>query len=267
VLALELGWTMDARRNTATQGELLLRTAEPTQDITHLQRLLTEHLAQLSLAAPAQYLHLRTLETQALAGHSASLLPDEQITGDSLQQMLERLSARLGPQQVLHLQACADHRPEHMQSWQSATDAKALTAASNTSSKLTKSNLMKTSINHDNRLAAVRAEPGQSALRQAQGERCCAMKPSALYPSWLLAQPLKLSLQAQCPQYHGPLSLLAGPQRLETGWWGGGTSALRDYFVARNPQQTLLWIFRERLPPHGATNDSAAHWYLHGFFA
>jgi protein ImuB len=82
-----------------------------------------------------------------------------------------------------------------------------------------------------------------------------------------LAQPLKLTLQAQRPQYHGPLSLLAGPQRLETGWWGGGTSALRDYFVARNPQQTLLWIFRERLPPHGATNDSAAHWYLHGFFA
>ena len=40
VLALELIWLMDERRDTAHQGTLLLRTAQATQDCHHLQRLL-----------------------------------------------------------------------------------------------------------------------------------------------------------------------------------------------------------------------------------
>ena len=114
VLALALRWTMDARRNTATQGELVLRTAEPTGDMDHLQRLLAEHLARVTLPAPVLYLHLRTLETQPLTGRSASLLPDDVRKGDSLHQMLERLSARLGATGVA-VPSLADHRPEHMQ--------------------------------------------------------------------------------------------------------------------------------------------------------
>ena len=129
VLALALQWTMDARRNTATQGELLLRTAEPTGDIDHLQRLLAENLARVTLPAPVMYLHLRSVETQPLPGQSESLLPDEQIKGDSLHQMLERLSARLGAPDVLQYQAQADHRPEHMQCWSPALNAMQLIAS------------------------------------------------------------------------------------------------------------------------------------------
>ena len=55
-----------------------------------------------------------------------------------------------------------------------------------------------------------------------------------------------------------PLSLLAGPERIEAGWWDGRHVA-RDYFVARNRAQSLLWIYRER--------DVNARWYLHGFFS
>ena len=53
ILALELAWEMDARRNTATRGQLVLRTAEATLDMQHLQRLLAEQLAQVTL--PAHY--------------------------------------------------------------------------------------------------------------------------------------------------------------------------------------------------------------------
>jgi len=75
VLALLLGWTMDERRNTASRGELVLRTAEPSADMAHLQRLLAEQLARITLPAPVLYLHLRSLETEKLRGESASLLP------------------------------------------------------------------------------------------------------------------------------------------------------------------------------------------------
>lgn len=43
---------MDKRRDTASEGELVLRTAEPTLDMNHLQRLLGEHLARIYLAGP-----------------------------------------------------------------------------------------------------------------------------------------------------------------------------------------------------------------------
>ena len=238
VLAIELGWQMDARRNTASQGALRIRTAEPTADMSHLQRLLGEHLARVRLPAPAESLRLRSLQTQALAGHSASLLPDEQLPGDSLAQTLERLSARLGADKVLQLQASADHRPEWMQSWIAAASATEPIAGSAYLSRARGIKSLK-NIKNDKRM-----HPGW---------------PSALHPTWLLAEPLKLAMHQQQPLYQGPLHLLAGPQRLEAGWWGA--LVLRDYFVARSANAALLWIYRERL---GADKPQ---WYLHGLFA
>ena len=77
-------------------------------------------------------------------------------------------------------------------------------------------------------------------------------------PLWLLAVPQRLDASAGTPCYEGPLTLLAGPERIESGWWDGA-DVTRDYFVARTAAQSLLWIYRER-------RDIGA-WYLHGFFA
>lgn len=234
VLAIELMWTMDARRNTATQGQLIVRSAEPTADMAHLQRLLGEHLAKVTLPSPVLYLRLRSLEVQKMAGESVSLLVEDQRRGDSLQQLLERLGARLGAQQVLQMQACADHRPEWMQRWQPAMSAaKLMNACENTS------------------------RPDQHF--------------AALYPSWLLATPLKLAQHQDRPLYQGPLTLLAGPQRLEAAWWDGPGCTLRDYYLARSEQAGLLWVYRERLVRSGGTKPRGdvadLTWYLHGIFA
>ena len=61
--------------------------------------------------------------------------------------------------------------------------------------------------------------------------------------------------------------LIAGPERIEAGWWDLGSPAHgqksravhRDYFVARNGRGQLLWVFRELAAPRG--------WFLHGLFA
>ena len=246
VLALELLWELDARRSNARhvdshhsgagQGRLVLRTAQATQDMAHLQRLLGEQLARVALPAPVLYIRLRSLETQPLSGESASLLPDEARSGDSLHQMLERLGARLGPQQVQYTQLQADHRPERMQQWKPVQDQAFATKKG------------------ANGAITMRATGLKHAASQAQG---------ALYPTWLLATPLKLAVHGQCPQYQGPLTLLAGPQRLEAGWLEG-TPALRDYFVARSAQAGLLWVYCERL---GRAAEPDGAWYLHGLFA
>ena len=245
VLALELLWDLDARRSNTQhvdahhtggqQGRLELRTAQATQDMQHLQRLLGEQLARVTLPAPVLHLRMRTLQTQALIGESRSLLPEDVRPGDNLHQMLERLRARLGAQQVLCVQPLADHRPECMQRWQPWS----------------------TEPLHGN---AQRIAPENIAA--------CAQPASmnGLFPSWLLPVPMPLRMHLQEPWYEGALTLLAGPQRLEAGWLEG-EPALRDYFVARSEKAGLVWIFRERLPGAEHSAQTPLRWYLHGLFA
>ena len=104
-------------------------------------------------------------------------------------------------------------------------------------------------------------------------------------PTWLLREPLPLATQADHPHFHGPLQLLAGPDRLECGWWtatddaagaaapvaGRATAgpALRDYFIAHDERAGLLWVYRERLRRAGtaATASSDGCWFLQGVYA
>ena len=73
----------------------------------------------------------------------------------------------------------------------------------------------------------------------------------------LLAEPLPLETVSGRPQYRGALTLVEGPERIETGWWDGDSIAC-DYFVAHNPQGARLWIFRDR--------RGERRWFLHGKF-
>jgi protein ImuB len=80
-------------------------------------------------------------------------------------------------------------------------------------------------------------------------------------PRWLLARPLALPEIGGAPQRDGPLQLLAGPERIESGWWDAGEAGAlgelrRDYFVALTRRGECLWVFRD-----------AEGWFLHGFFA
>jgi protein ImuB len=87
----------------------------------------------------------------------------------------------------------------------------------------------------------------------------------ALYPSWLLREPLRLAVKADKPWYKGPLQLLTRARRVEAAWWEaeGEQPVLRDYFIARSAASGLLWIYRERL----AADQDRAHWFLHGLYA
>ena len=77
-------------------------------------------------------------------------------------------------------------------------------------------------------------------------------------PLLLLREPRALAEDAAAPCYEGRLTLVAGPERIESGWWDGN-DVTRDYFVASNAHEALLWIYRER--------GRGGRWFLHGFFA
>ncbi|OOG35780.1 DNA repair nucleotidyltransferase [Rhodanobacter sp. C06] len=68
-------------------------------------------------------------------------------------------------------------------------------------------------------------------------------------PGWLLAKPVPL---------RGPMPrLVAGPERIESGWWDGD-DVRRDYYLARLASGQDAWVFR----PVGGGG-----FMLHGWFA
>jgi protein ImuB len=104
------------------------------------------------------------------------------------------------------------------------------------------------------------------------------LPPTALHrPVWLLPEPLPLAERHALPLLEGrPLQLLAGPERIEAGWWDG-EPAVRDYFIASAADGSLVWVWRRRLPaaeppgePSGAPWRDAGRevqWMLQGRFA
>lgn len=104
---------------------------------------------------------------------------------------------------------------------------------------------------HRPECASRRVAPGQSSAIAAAGPRPC----------WLLPAPRRLPEIGGQPQHGGPLSLVAGPERIESGWWDGGEAEAvgdvrRDYFIAVSQHKEWLWIFRD---------DTG--WFLHGIYA
>jgi len=262
VLALELEWTLDLRRlngvRLPSHEQLVVRTAQPTQDIAHLRRLVGEHLSRASLSAPANHLRLRSIETVPWGGANTSLLPEDNVKGERLHQLVERLSVRLGEGNVTVSQAVADHRPERMQAWRPAreaviADAPAVIAGAPA--------VIAGSTRNPSRGGASPGLRVRPAMTNTNAD--------ALYPPWLLPSPLPLEVRNDVPHYGGPLRRLTRLYRVETGWWEGGRPALRDYFIARSEEAGLVWIYRERplQLTQGLEQARSFRWYLQGLYA
>ena len=225
VTGFTLRWKHDFHRphDVPAWGQLTIRTAEPTREVGHFCRLLTERLAQTDLGASVEELVLVADDVVPLEEVSATLLLDKARQGESLQQLTERLAARLGPHNVLRGNVRSDYRFEAAQEWVPVDEPTPRNPAS---------------------------------------------LPDMPLPTWLLEKPLRLAVRHERPLYQGPLVALAGPYRVEAGWWdrddaaGEGPLARRDYYVMVGEQGCLLWVYRDL-----AFNEEArSPWYLHGIF-
>lgn len=247
IQAWTLHWQHDffRPREAGTHGSCTVRLASPSRDRRRLQQLMNEHLQRIQLGGPVGEISLHAEDICPLADDSRSLFPE--ISGEALStrpdalstpaaqkmqqvglhSLMERLSARLGPDRVLQGQIQPDHRPEEAQTWY----------------------------------------PSPHGLPPAYPPQP-AMPLDLPQPCWLLKTPQPLMLSrigassVQIPVYQGRLRLLAGPHRIEAGWWDQ-TPTARDYYLASSPRAGLLWIYRDRHP--GSPDDDG--WFLHGLFA
>ena len=174
----------------------------PTQDPERLLAVVRERLERLRLPQAVREIRLQAPHFLKFRAGQDSLFGDAlQDWQGAMEQLAERLQARLGRSAVSGLSGVEDHRPEY--SWR-------------------------------------RRAPGEAA----------ACTPLAHRPAWLLPNPRRCE-----PRDY---RILAGPERIESGWWDG-RDYRRDYYIARDSHGSLSWIFHEYKPRNG--------WYLHGFFA
>ena len=101
----------------------------------------------------------------------------------------------------------------------------------------------------DARVHGLAVHPDHRPERAWRAVKACDASTAAAGPRplWLLEPPRRLG--------ESDFTLLAGPERIESGWWDGEDVA-RDYFIARTRAGSLSWIYRA---PEG--------WFLHGLFA
>jgi protein ImuB len=195
----------------------------PSRDIDHLTLLLRERLAQLDLIAPVVEIGLKADQIAEQAAPNTELFPTPASDAESTGRLIERLQSRLGNEAVRQISMFADHRPEKS----------SVTSAIN----------------------------GQQKARRSNRQDQLAPHSACARPTWLLQKPLALITRQHKPFYQSPLTLLTGPERIETGWWDDGL-ATRDYFIAQNDSHLLLWIFRQRT----MNKTTGSGWFLHGFF-
>jgi protein ImuB len=101
---------------------LEIALAEPAWKDAHLIRLLKERLDKVELTAPVIGLTLNARQLTPMLAPTESLFPEPGGTPADFHRLLELLTARLGPENVLTPTSSQDHRPEVCNAWVPATD-------------------------------------------------------------------------------------------------------------------------------------------------
>jgi len=171
----------------------------PARDGAMLFECARGRLEHVVLPEPVLALRLMARDLPAFVPAGRDLFDVRPANALSIEQLRERLRARLGDGAVYRLGSTRDPRPERAQ-----------------------------------RAATEEEVPVEVHPR----------------PTWLLTRPI--------PLRGGDPVILAGPERVETGWWDGG-EVCRDYYVIETSLGQEAWAF--------CAPDAPAGWMIHGWFA
>ena len=213
-----------------------LRLAAPEASAERFTNLLRERLATLVLPEPVRRCELRGGALTHRTETSRPLWSPGELghaRAGEMPALVEHLRARLGAAAVYGIGRAAQHRPEH--AWCIAEPALGAEMGRKMGTSL---------FNGESDAEPVR---GSSLNRDVPIFR----------PLWLLGAPQPLEAQRGRPRRDGPLELLAGPERIESGWWDGA-DVQRDYYIAGDRHGARLWIYREC--------TGTKQWFLHGIF-
>ena len=206
---------------TKTPQSLLVRPTRPTASADHLLRILQHRLEPLELSGPVDRLEVRFRRREHLRPSQGLLFEEdiERAWSEETMLLLDHLSARLGAGNLGSPRLVADHRPED---------------------------------------AWVLGVPGATSpdpVSPPTGRR-----PLSLHP-----EPLPLDLESDDAGHprrilrgeeRGAISVLDGPEVIESGWWDG-RDIRRGYFEIATSSGARWWVFRDL---------RSGFWFRHGVF-
>jgi protein ImuB len=219
---------------------------QPSANVRQLLELVDLHLETVALAAEVDRIELRVAVVGRLGQRQSELFADRWPSDPhQLALLVNRLSSRLGHEQVLRAKPRASPVPERAVRWVAAVEKSRVESRGSKARKLRISDF------------GLRIKNTHSAIHN----------PQSAIP--LLLYPAPQTLEVVCVAPDGPPQFVwvgnrrerivhfSGPERIETLWWRG-PSVRRDYYRVALASGSHLWIFR-RL--------SDRRWFLHGAFS
>lgn len=188
---------------------LVLGTAHPARDPTHLARLFGERLDKLDGGFGIEAMLLSALVVEFLAADQRHLTERHGVAGDGLAMLIDRLANRLGRERIFRPAAHASHLPER----------------------------------------AVRAVTPLGPYRGGGwpvGERPARLLP---HPEAVEAGPGDPPASFRWRGRRLRVAHAEGPERLAAEWWHAATpappTAIRDYWRIEDEDGRRYWLFRE----------------------
>lgn len=203
-------WRSVFRTETSAALVWEFRLARPTADLRHLDQLFRLRCERESLPAAVAGISLELLRAGVLGEQQTTLFDDPRISSErDLQQLVDRLTSRLGEGAVLQPVFVPDPQPEASYRWEPFVLSARRTA-------------LPADLNRPCRLLS----PPQPIAA------------TSIVPE---GPPLKVFWQGRPWQ----VTHAWGPERIETGWWRT-KDVCRDYYRVETEHGRHLWLFRQR---------------------
>jgi protein ImuB len=235
----------------------------PQRDAASLFELARARLERIDLPAAAHALTLRAEDLPPLCPLHQDLFDPRRSQELDWPALAERLRARLGDEALHGLACMADHRPGR--AWRfalpnaDATRGSGLKHASGTKKSIAAEAAPTRNLSSGEKDIPAEAAPTRNPT---------SVETAKTRPFWLLRRPIILR--------EAPARILAGPERIESGWWDERDQR-RDYYIVETRRGQRAWAFVEAgaavtagaWPPRPARSEDPrpASWTLHGWFA
>ncbi|MBU6415799.1 MAG: DNA polymerase Y family protein [Xanthomonadaceae bacterium] len=196
-------FTLAFEHERGTPTEISIGLLAPERDPELLFAIVRARLDRARLRAPVCGLRLVADELPAFTPARRDLFDTRPQQAVTWEALRERLHARLGEHAAHGLALHPDHRPERAWRVQGIDPSRG------------------TGLSRGTHLARARDTDG--------------FVPLPPRPTWLLARPIPLREHVT--------RILAGPERIESGWWDGADMR-RDYYVIETASHQRAWAFR-----------------------
>ena len=234
----ESGFRKSAIRDSrsAIHPRFTIDFLRPCQSLPHVLELVLTRLERVVLAGEVAGMRVQAVATPLLESRQTQLFAadDDPAAQRELEQLVDRMSNRLGKQRVVRPRLCPDAQPEFASRWEPLLDENA--GADDRGWEM-----------GDNTI-------GLSIIPSPARPLCLQREPQAVEVTSLVPEgpPIRFLWR----QTFYTVAQHWGPERIETGWYRG-RHVRRDYYRVETECGLRFWLFQR---------IGRADWFLHGEF-